>query len=95
MIMQKTLAGKLKPNRSVAAIGGMEAAVDGLNAMLRSECAGKILIFPQISGLPLTGLDQLEERYPQIAAGLGENYLWTIEAEKAMINTFWKGSDHG
>jgi len=92
MIMQKTLNGKLNPNRSVAAIGGMEAAVDGLNAMMSSEYAGKILIFPQVTGLPLTGLDQLKEKYPSIAAALGENDLWTPAAEQAMINAFWKGA---
>jgi L-sorbose 1-phosphate reductase len=91
IVMQKTLIGKLNPNRSVAAIGGMEAAVDGLNAMMSSEYAGKIIIFPQVSGLPLIGLDQLQDNYPTIAAALGENNLWTPAAEKAMINTFWKG----
>lgn len=94
MIMQKTLAGKLNPNRSVAAIGGMEAAVDGLNAMMSGRYAGKILIFPQISGLPLIGLDELRDKYSQIAEALGENNLWTAEAEKAMINVFWKGIDN-
>jgi threonine dehydrogenase-like Zn-dependent dehydrogenase len=94
MIMQKTLGGKLNPNRSVAAIGGMEAAVDGLNAMMSSKYAGKILIFPQINNLPLIGLDKLREKYPQIAEALGENNLWTAEAEKAMINAFWKGADN-
>lgn len=94
MIMQKTLRGKLNPNRSVAAIGGMEAAVDGLNAMMSSKYAGKILIFPQIRNLPLIGLDKLHEKYPQIAETLGENNLWTAEAEKAMINAFWKGTEN-
>lgn len=90
-IMQKTLAGKLNPNRSVAAIGGIEAAVDGLNAMMIGKYAGKILIFPQISGLSLTGLDELQNNFPQIAAALGKNNLWTMEAEKAMIDEFWQG----
>ncbi len=92
IVMQKTLSGKLNPNRSVAAIGGMEAAVDGLNAMMSNEYAGKIIIFPQVSGLPLTGLDQLHDQYPTIAAALGENNLWTSAAEKAMINAFWRGA---
>ena len=91
IIMKKTLSGKLNPNRSVAAIGGMNAAVDGLKAMLSSKYAGKILIFPQISDLPLIGLDKLPEKYPQLAKALGKNNLWTIEAEKAMIEKLWTG----
>jgi L-sorbose 1-phosphate reductase len=91
MIMKKTLTGKLNPNRSVAAIGGMNAAVDGLRAMLSGQYAGKILIFPQIHELPLIGLDELADKYPQIAQALGENNLWTMQAEKAMIETLWTG----
>lgn len=91
MIMEKTLTGKLNPNRSVAAIGGMDAAVDGLNAMMSGKYAGKILIFPQVKDLPLIGLDELDEEFPQIAAALGENNLWTMEAEKVMIEKFWCG----
>jgi len=95
MVMQKTLEGKLNPNRSVAAIGGMYAAVDGLNAMMSGEFAGKILIFPQIENLPLIGLDKLHEQNPRLAEALGINNLWTIEAEKVMINEYWNGDFNG
>jgi len=95
MIMRKTLSGNLNTNRSVAAVGGMGAAVDGLNAMMSGEFAGKILIFPQITGLPLTGLDAFKDAYPHIAAALGDNNLWTPAAEQAMINSFWKGAGNG
>ncbi|MGV8024996.1 MAG: alcohol dehydrogenase catalytic domain-containing protein [Anaerolineaceae bacterium] len=93
VILQKTLKGELNPNRSVAAIGGMGVAREGLKALINGTFAGKIIIFPQINDLPLTGLQELEENYPEIAEKLGENHLWTIEAEKALIEEFWLGND--
>jgi len=91
MIMEKTLRGELNTNRSVAAIGGIEAAREGLEALMSGKYAGKIIIFPQVSGLPLIGVDELSKEYPQIASHLGENNLWTAKAEKAMIELFWCG----
>ena len=91
MIMEKSLRGELNTNRSVAAIGGIEAAQEGLEAMMSGKYAGKIIIFPQVSGLPLIGLDELSSEYPQIARHLGKNNLWTANAEKAMIELFWCG----
>ncbi len=92
VVLQKTLDGELNPNRSVAAIGGMGAAREGISALLNGTYAGKIIIFPQILDLPLIGLQELEQHYPSIAGKLGENCLWTVEAEKAMIEELWTGS---
>ena len=92
VVLQKTLDGELNPNRSVAAIGGMGAAREGISALLNGTYAGKIIIFPQILDLPLIGLQELEQHYPAIASKLGDNYLWTVEAEKAMIEELWTGS---
>ena len=91
VVLKKALNEELNPNRSVAAIGGMEAARDGIEAMMNGVFAGKIIIFPQISGLPLSSLDELETCFPKIAEKLGENNLWTIEAEKALIEEFYCG----
>lgn len=92
LVIRKTLAGELSPNRSVAAVGGIEAARDGVEAMMEGRYAGKIVIFPQISGLPLMSLAELKEAYPAIAATLGARDLWTPEAEQALIETFWTPS---
>ena len=87
-VMDRMLAGTLSPSRSVAAIGGMEAAQDGVVAMMDGRYPGKVVIFPQISGLPLTGLDELHKDYPEIAALLGPNSAWTDEAEAALLERF-------
>ena len=63
-MIEKTVQRQLSPARSVGAVGGMEAAVEGVRAMMDGRFPGKILIFPQASGLPLTGLDELPRTEP-------------------------------
>jgi len=88
-VIQNTLDKHLSPILSVAAVGGMEAALDGLDAMMTGKYAGKVVIFPQVTGFPLTGLNVMHEHYPDIAKKLGENYAWTLEAERTLIEKFW------
>ena len=90
LVMQRSLDGSLSPSRSVAAIGGMNAAQQGVEAMMDGRYPGKIVIFPQIPDLPLLGLDELADKLPDIAAKLGEGDVWSEEAEKALIETYWK-----
>lgn len=90
LVLDKALRRELSPNRSVAAVGGLEAARDGVQAMMEGRYAGKVVIFPNLHGLPLTGLNELAERYPDVAEKLGEGGVWTLEAERALINKFWK-----
>lgn len=92
-VMEKSIAGALSPARSVAAIGGMKAAKDGIEAMMHGRYPGKIVIFPQIPDLPLMGLDELPEKLPAVAAFLGEGGVWTKEAEAALIETYWPQVD--
>lgn len=90
VVISKTTAGELSPNRSVAAVGGIEAARDGIQAMMAGAYPGKIVIFPQLEGLPLTGLPELQEQYPDVAAKLGPGHVWTPEAEQALVEHFWR-----
>jgi D-arabinose 1-dehydrogenase-like Zn-dependent alcohol dehydrogenase len=89
MVIEKTLNGKLSPNRSVAAVGGMEAARDGVEAMMEGRYPGKVVIFPQLNGLPLMGLDELSEKYPEVAQHLAPGEVWSPAAEAALIERFW------
>ncbi len=89
LVINKALAHQLSPNRSVAAIGGLEAATDGMAAMMAGRYAGKIVIFPQLSGLPLIGLSELKDKYSDIAEALGPGDVWTAEAERRLIERFW------
>jgi threonine dehydrogenase-like Zn-dependent dehydrogenase len=90
MVVRKTLAGELSPNRSVAAIGGMEAAQDSVRAMMEGDYPGKIVVFPQITDVPLTGLSELKETMPDVAEHLGPGDVWTREAERELIERFWR-----
>lgn len=89
LVIAKTLRRRLSPARSVGAVGGMEAAVEGVRAMLDGRYAGKIIIFPQVEGLPLTGLDELERTAPTVAEKLGPGTVWTSKAEEALLERYW------
>jgi threonine dehydrogenase-like Zn-dependent dehydrogenase len=89
-VMERRIAGTLSPGRSVAAIGGMETAADAIQSVMDSRYPGKVIIFPQIHNLPLTSLKELKERIPEVAARLGEDLMWTNEAEQALIEKFWQ-----
>jgi threonine dehydrogenase-like Zn-dependent dehydrogenase len=90
MVVRKTLAGELSPNRSVAAIGGIEAAQDSVRAMMEGDYPGKIVVFPQLTGVPLTGLSELTETLPHVAERLGPGDVWTREAERELIERYWR-----
>jgi len=89
-VIRKTIEHELSPNRSVAAVGGIEAARDGIVAMMEGRFPGKIVIFPQISGLPLTSIADLKATCPDVAAKLAPGDIWTPAAEQALIERFWR-----
>ncbi|KAB8140585.1 zinc-binding dehydrogenase [Chloroflexia bacterium SDU3-3] len=90
LVIQKTIEGALSPNRSVAAVGGMNVAREGIAAMMEGRYAGKVVIFPQIPDLPLLALSELKAHYPAVAAKLAPGNVWTKEAEQALIEELWR-----
>jgi len=89
-VLEKAAKGKLSLEASLAAVGGIEAARDGLQALIEGRFAGKIVIFPQLTGLPLLELTELAEKYPGIGALMDEGHSWTRAAEAMLFETFWK-----
>ncbi len=83
--------GELSPGSIVGAIGGMRAAKDGIQALIEGRYSGKVIIFPQIHDMPLMGLNELKEKLPEVAEKLASGDLWTNEAEKALIESRWRG----
>jgi len=76
----------LSPNKSVAAVAGLEGVPDGLAAVADGRFPGKVVIFPNLSKpLPLTTLHELRERLPSVYALLGEGESWTVEAEAELL----------
>lgn len=83
--LEKVESGELSTNMSLAAIGGMRAARDGIAGVKDGRFPGKTLIFPQIPDLPLTPLPELGEDYPTVYARLKDGQFWTKEAEDELL----------
>ncbi len=86
-ILSNVESDRLDTNVSVAAISGLEGAVDGIRAVENRAIAGKIVVYPACKGLGLTELDQLAEKLPEVAACLRDG-LWTTQAEKKLLETY-------
>jgi threonine dehydrogenase-like Zn-dependent dehydrogenase len=85
LVVGKTIRGELAPERAVAAVGGIDAAPEGLRALMAGRYAGKIVIFPHLRDLPLTSVDDLAARDPEFASALGEGGTWTSQAEAQLF----------
>jgi threonine dehydrogenase-like Zn-dependent dehydrogenase len=85
LVVEKTLGGQLEPRRALAAVGGIEAARDAIEALVEGRFPGKIVIFPPLRDLPLTPLDELSRAEPDVAAALDASGAWTTEAEARLF----------
>ncbi len=85
LMLHQTEEGVLSPNRSVAAIGSLAAAKDGLMAVQDTSFPGKVVIFPHIREFPLTSLPELKEKLPSVFAFLKDEREWTKEAEDEFL----------
>jgi D-arabinose 1-dehydrogenase-like Zn-dependent alcohol dehydrogenase len=85
LMLHQAESGELTPNRSVAAIGSLGAARDGLQAVQETVFPGKIVIYPQIKPMPLTALQDLEHTLPTVYAKLKNGREWTVDAEREFL----------
>ncbi|MBI1877014.1 MAG: zinc-binding dehydrogenase, partial [Chloroflexi bacterium] len=85
LMLAQTESGQLSPNRSVMAVGSLEAAREGFQAVKEAEFPGKVVIFPQIKEFPLTPLPALKEKLPTVYAKLKNSREWTVEAEREFL----------
>lgn len=88
LVLDRAAAGSLSPERLIAAIGGMDAALEGMKALESGKFPGKIIIFPQLKTLPLIALSELQEKIPLVAQKLSEDQAWTKEAEKTLFEIY-------
>ena len=93
LVVDKTMAGELEPRRALAAVGGIDAARDALQALMDGRFPGKIVIFPALRDLPLTPLPELAKEEPEVGLALDANGSWTIEAEAALFGRHLRDSD--
>lgn len=87
IVLRKVIDRRLDTNLSVAAVSGLDGAVDGIRAVETQAIPGKIIVYPECQGLPLTTLDALGDHYPEVGAKLN-NGAWTAEAEAALRAAF-------
>lgn len=80
-------SGALNTNTSVAAIGGIDASWDGMLATKERRFPGKIIIYPQINGLPLTAVQDLKDKLPNVYAKLTDGLFWNNEAEEELLRS--------
>jgi L-sorbose 1-phosphate reductase len=84
-VLNRINSGELSPNRSVAAIGSLSAARDGLQAVKHASFAGKVVIYPNIREFPLTSLTNLKDPLPSVYAKLSKGREWNKEAEDEFL----------
>jgi D-arabinose 1-dehydrogenase-like Zn-dependent alcohol dehydrogenase len=85
LMLNHAESGELSPNRSVAAVGSLSAARDGMQAVLDTTFPGKVVIYPNIRDMPLTAVTDLQEKLPTVYAKLRDGREWTVEAERELL----------
>jgi D-arabinose 1-dehydrogenase-like Zn-dependent alcohol dehydrogenase len=84
LVLTKWEDHQLSPNRSVAAIGSLSAAREGLKAVKDTTYAGKVVIYPNIKEFPLTSLADLKDKLPTVFALLKDGE-WNNAAEEEFL----------
>ncbi len=83
-VLVKVESGALDTNLSVAAVCGLEGALDGMKAIEERRISGKIIVYPSCRELGLVKLEEMGERLPGVAKLLNRG-VWTGEAERALL----------
>ncbi len=83
-VLAKVEAGRLDTDLSVAAICGLDGAVEGIRAVENQLIAGKIIVYPFVENLGLTKLEELNDKMPEVAASLAGKY-WSKDAEGKLL----------
>ena len=84
-VLAKVVARKLDTNLLVAAVSGLDGAIDGIRAVEKNLMNGKILVYPSCRGLQLKPLDMLGTDVPL------ENGHWNLRAEEALLRIYGHG----
>ncbi len=83
-VLAKVVSRRLDTNLSVAAVAGLDGAIDGIRAVEKNLMPGKILVYPSCRGLKLTPLAELAGSLP-----LSDGH-WNKQAEEALLQQFPK-----
>jgi threonine dehydrogenase-like Zn-dependent dehydrogenase len=78
-VLAKVVSRQLDTNLSVAAVSGLDGAIEGIRAVEKNLLPGKILVYPSCKGLKLTPLTELAGKLP-----LADGH-WNKQAEEALV----------
>jgi D-arabinose 1-dehydrogenase-like Zn-dependent alcohol dehydrogenase len=87
-VMRKVAAGNLTTANAVAAVGGLDAARDGMQGLMDGRFPGKMVIFPQVESFPLTALADLKTAAPSVFELIGPAGDWTRAAEAEFLRLY-------
>lgn len=85
--LEATESGELATDKSVAAIGGIEASWEGMLATKEGRFTGKIIIYPHIRGMALTPIQDLKHSLPNVYAKFTDSVFWNRDAEEELLRT--------
>ncbi len=83
--LNKMEAGELATRMSLAALGGIEATWDGIKGVKENRFPGKTVIFPQVRGVGLGGMESFSNVCPEAAGLLEPGNVWTDAAEEEFL----------
>jgi len=86
-VLAKVESGRLDTNVCVAAVCGLEGAVEGIRAVENRLIAGKVIVYPSCRGLGLIPLEKLQKEIPHVAERLTER-LWNKQVEETLVQTY-------
>ncbi|MBU6411281.1 MAG: alcohol dehydrogenase catalytic domain-containing protein [Verrucomicrobiota bacterium] len=87
VVLKKVASRQLDTNLSVAAITGLDGAVDGIRAVEKNLMPGKIIVYPFAKGLRLTALPEVGKEHAGVARALHDGQ-WSRNAEEALKREF-------
>ena len=82
--------GEFQPVAALAAVGGMNALKQGLEAVASGSFCGKTAILPQCPDLPLTELENLGKLDPELPATLDKDGNYTRATEALLMKKWGK-----
>ena len=87
VVLGRVAGGRLDTNVCVAAVCGLDGAVEAIRAVEDRRIAGKIIVYPPCRGLGLVALEEMSEKMPEIAKRLN-NGLWSGQAEQRLLEMY-------
>ncbi|MCP4100067.1 MAG: alcohol dehydrogenase catalytic domain-containing protein [Lentisphaerae bacterium] len=80
--------GALAPVIALAAVGGMKALKEGLNAVINAEFPGKTVIFPNCPDMPLTAINDISKLADGIEETLDNKGFYTLKTECKLLDQY-------